>query len=262
MNDYLDNIVGRTLQLAPVVRPRVPSLFEPLSAAAGVAPTHEDETLPVAGSEVFDLIKAAGRGPREPAKSDSGSQRSGAVESAPGKEFGSSGNVAPQPDQFGLSSRQILSPVLAQTKTSAVSPVGPLLSTAEMHGDQSVLELPVTASGFDTPSKAFKIATRRIAKANLADESTLGERRELIEATAQRALASRLARSALRRDSAQLQAPNDDAAPETPTISVTIGRIDVRAIYPQPQTQQAARRVHSGPMSLDEYLKQRSGGRK
>jgi hypothetical protein len=35
----------------------------------------------------------------------------------------------------------------------------------------------------------------------------------------------------------------------------------VRAVYPQPQAQ-PARRVHPAPMSLDEYFKKRTGGRK
>ncbi len=46
-----------------------------------------------------------------------------------------------------------------------------------------------------------------------------------------------------------------------PTISITIGRVDVRAVFPQPETQRT-RRVAPAPMSLDEYLKQRNEGRK
>jgi hypothetical protein len=50
-------------------------------------------------------------------------------------------------------------------------------------------------------------------------------------------------------------------AESEPVINVTIGRVDVRAVYPQPQPQ-ASRRSVPAPMSLDDYLKQRRGGRK
>jgi hypothetical protein len=52
-------------------------------------------------------------------------------------------------------------------------------------------------------------------------------------------------------------------APEAPeSVVVTIGRIDVRAIFAPPQAVRRANRTQPQPMSLDEYLKQRSEGRR
>jgi len=51
-------------------------------------------------------------------------------------------------------------------------------------------------------------------------------------------------------------------AVEPQTISVTIGRIDVRAVFPQPPAPRGSRTEKAAAMSLDEYLKQRSGGRR
>ncbi|MGB9178810.1 MAG: hypothetical protein WCB68_06125 [Pyrinomonadaceae bacterium] len=60
----------------------------------------------------------------------------------------------------------------------------------------------------------------------------------------------------------------DGAESSSPTIRVTIGRIDVRAVMPdsKPAPRAAAssapaRKTH-GPLSLEEYLKQRNGGKR
>ncbi|MFN8570366.1 MAG: hypothetical protein U0Z44_23120, partial [Kouleothrix sp.] len=47
------------------------------------------------------------------------------------------------------------------------------------------------------------------------------------------------------------------AVPPAPTVQVTIGRIEVRAA---PAPAQATRRAAAPLLSLDEYLRQRSGG--
>jgi hypothetical protein len=49
------------------------------------------------------------------------------------------------------------------------------------------------------------------------------------------------------------------ADPGPPTIRVTIGRVDVRAVMPAPPVP-VAKPVHPRPgLSLDDYLKQRRG---
>lgn len=57
--------------------------------------------------------------------------------------------------------------------------------------------------------------------------------------------------------------PREAAETSSPTIRVTIGRIDVRAVLPDSNSTQRpssapARKTH-GPLSLEEYLKQRQG---
>jgi hypothetical protein len=53
-----------------------------------------------------------------------------------------------------------------------------------------------------------------------------------------------------------------DVVPESPTIQVTIGRIEVRATLPPPTARPQQQHPTSSKMSLDEYLKQRSRGGK
>jgi hypothetical protein len=52
------------------------------------------------------------------------------------------------------------------------------------------------------------------------------------------------------------------AAEGAETITVTIGRVDVRAVFSTPPSPRVSRTQPRAPMSLDEYLKQRSGGRR
>jgi hypothetical protein len=115
---------------------------------------------------------------------------------------------------------------------------------------------------------APQITTRHLSE-NISSEAAQrlhsqsgSEPADLIERIAMRALAFG-ADSAMRRDHAKLPASNEapSTAPDTaPTVNVTIGRVEVRAIYPLPQAQ-PARRAHSSPMSLDEYFKKRNGER-
>jgi hypothetical protein len=62
--------------------------------------------------------------------------------------------------------------------------------------------------------------------------------------------------------SRNLNTQANDVAEAPETVVVTIGRVDVRAIFPAPQPVPRANRPQSQALSLDEYLKQRSEGRR
>ena len=51
-----------------------------------------------------------------------------------------------------------------------------------------------------------------------------------------------------------------DAAVSPPTVRVTIGRIDVRAMYPAPQTPRPTPAAPRPSLTLEQYLEQRRGG--
>lgn len=53
-----------------------------------------------------------------------------------------------------------------------------------------------------------------------------------------------------------------DSGPQQPMIKVTIGRVDVRAEFPSASAPSAATRRQSGGMSLEEYARQRSEGKR
>jgi hypothetical protein len=60
----------------------------------------------------------------------------------------------------------------------------------------------------------------------------------------------------------ELSAQAGDLAGTPETVVVTIGRVDVRAIFAPPQAAPRAVRTQPQPLSLDEYLKQRNEGRR
>jgi hypothetical protein len=225
MNNYLDNLVVRTLQHSPVVRPRLPSLFEPPSLDAGhPAAVHEDETSTVSASAGPRLLSLA----RPRAEFEMGS-RANALETENSNNPEPAGTATLQANGVTLSATRIVTELASQGFRPEASSIPGLSATAAQ-----------------TPGSK-------------SDDS-----RDLIETIARRALAFGAVSSEMRRDRAKLPAPNEAASLEpetTPTISVTIGRVEVRAVYPQPQVQ-PARRVHPAPMSLDEYFKKRNEGRK
>jgi len=249
MSDYLHNLAARTLHLAPVVQPRLPSLFEPLNGAAGAAlypslavdrnkistPPGVVNTRMQHGPLAFE---AAGRTPG-PNTGDAGS----------GKDFGSLRNANSRTDEFTVSPAETLIPVAAHIASPEVStkisqtPGKPVLSGSS---ERTESDTRVTIGA--RPGELLRQGTR-----------------DVLEVTEKRAGAFRVTRPATRRNGDRfLRQPNEaqaSAAETAPTVNVTIGRVDVRAVFPQPQ-EQRARRAQPAPMSLDEYLKQRSGGRK
>jgi hypothetical protein len=217
MTDFLDNLVNRTLQPSAVVRPRLPSLFEPSSLAASQAPANQEEgPNPVPVSSVHRPMSLVMPRVHEPAKL---------------VNFGPSGSAIPQANQVTGSAPQIVTQLASRRITPEASSIRSLSSEA--------------APGSRTKNDS--------------------DPRDLIETLAMRARASHVADSAMLRDRAKLRTADEStqfhASEAAPTISVTIGRVDVRAVYPQPQAP-PARRVQPAPMSLDEYFKKRREGHK
>src|SRR6266404_1629106 len=223
MTDYLDNLAARALQASPVVRPRLPSLFEASSTAADhTSAVHEDETSMVSPSDGRRPLPMA----RPRAEFEIGSQTN-ATDTENNNNPRPAGKATLQANGITLSAPQIGAQLASHGTPEASS----------IHG--------LAATAAQTPN------------------SKSDELRDLIEIIARRALALGVAGSE-RRDRAKLPAANEATsfAPEpAPTISVTIGRVEVRAVYPPPQAQ-PSRRVHPAPMSLDQYLRKRTEGRK
>jgi len=60
----------------------------------------------------------------------------------------------------------------------------------------------------------------------------------------------------------QLPTETSRPQPQAPTIKVNIGRIEVRAVTPPPVPAPRQKKQPQSSLSLDEYLRQRSGGRR
>lgn len=269
MNDYLHNLVARTLQLAPLVRPRLPSLFEPLAAGQAVNVSSSSDTVHADGTRTRQASDVSPgpvntRGQQVTSETVSRTTTSGIVEGDTGKNFEWSRRAEPRPSELTRSTREIVAPVLSQTIGSEAPSIPTLITkaartTAPRLGPEASATEPAARGLLERP----RVDTRPI---DSPAEVESREHRDPVETTAMRALVSRAVGPAMRHDHGERSAASDLAdpfpAPETtPTINVTIGRVDVRAVFPQPQAQ-PARRARPAPMSLDEYVRQRSEGRK
>lgn len=211
MSDYLNNLVARTLNLAPVVQPRLGSLFEPTAAYdsnlgsadsnSGIErptlSTTESHRITEARIESIDHDIKAERGePREHPRS----------------------HVRPQP--FG---RPTASQDPAHIADQRVVP--------ERNASTSTSRGPNDTSLIIRPSTSFL--------------GSAANREEPITSAPAR--------------SSQAQ-PQPAEGPQT--ITVTIGRVDVRAVF-SPQAPTKVNRTQShGPMALSDYLKKRNEGRR
>jgi hypothetical protein len=245
MSDYFNNLLARTLSLAPVVRPRLASLFEPSSYVAAdfiKAPppakkTHEDETRT---QPVLDLSRPFGNSdgfkPETSQRNDERSMFASEIPiSVPAR--------ATTPEAYRLSdlTHQITEPVIR-------------LKSIRTAADEAAVSESSTQFQKEVPSVGGVLGTEPLSAA----------RRDPLETPAVRAVVTRVNDSLIQVNQvsafASTNASSALPAPEAePTISITIGRVDVRAVFPQPQTQRP-RPVHPGPMSLDEYLARRNEG--
>lgn len=280
MSDYLNNLVARTLGLAPVVRPRLASLFESSSSVAAdfsigapaqAEKTHEHKTqirpvsdslaVPSANSlaskfesSQFDSVDASG--PAEALKSEA-------------REL-SQGRLARSAEP-PMIARNSPTSVVARATTLEANPLPDLaLKIAEpaMRVTNSRASIRASARETEVPASSTRSKQEGTRVAGLLGAEPLSPAHsDLLETMAARARATQVLGAPMQGKHVS-SFPNKNAsiafpAPEVePTISITIGRVDVRAVFPQPQPQPAARRVHPAPMSLNEYLKRRNEGRK
>lgn len=266
MSDYLNNLVARALNLTPVVQPRLASLFEP-SVGGGVAPSFEPETVRESLTALeqshqtspvsVELAPAPLSQPRTPISVEPGE---GEVGPKPRSRIGSfelheefkeaEYKEAESKEQFlPRAAALVQAPLLSSPMAPPSAPpasnalIGSLTqaSVAEQNAQTDSAQPQPSASNIS--ARVEPAATQPLRPSTPAimvrqpDSPPIIPTRRVIKQTAE--------------------------AVETPqTISVTIGRIDVRAVFPQTPAPRVSRTEQPAAMSLDEYLKQRSGGRR
>jgi hypothetical protein len=257
MSDYLQNLVNRSLDPSRPVRPRLASLFEPpvaggLFAAASPSDTFDAdaEPLTVEATPAADMRSAARP---TPARADTAQSRP---------------TQPPTPATRADAPWQIPSDTQDASRSS-----GRLTVPAAPHVGSSLL--PASRPGPDAAPRGRideREATRRDdaarrdahAEAARAESKAEGRLESREAARRERAFAPLLVPAATKaaqapRSSAESLTPAPDAAP---TIRVTIGRIDVRAVFSDVQQQRprpAPARPHPA-LTLEDYLRQRKGG--
>ena len=262
MSDYLNNLVARALNLTPVVQPRLTSLFEP-SVGGGVARSFKPETAreSLTSREQSHQPSLAWVEPApaplfQPLTPISVERGEGEVGPKPRSRFESfqlheehreaESKEQPPPRAAALVQAPLLSVPMAPPSAPPASSVviGSLTqsSVAEQNAQTDSAQPQPSGSASDifarvepAPAQPLRPSTPAII-VRQPNTSPIMPTRRVMKPTAE--------------------------AVEPQTISVTIGRIDVRAVFPQPPAPRVSRTERPAAMSLDEYLKQRSGGRR
>jgi hypothetical protein len=284
MSDYLDNLIAKSFGLAEVVAPRPTSLFEPLMPDAGPL-VHEHYSLeqdgssrhtpagaePVPGSEfVMDVAAplqsedvSSEDAPPQPraAQSDQLSQHS--VQST----VQSVDRGASRPESLLIPNR----PVAIDAGRSADRVRSAAPATQQPADRQTAESRPAAQVHAQSPvvSHATTPAERLVPGAPEAEPFTPAQGRAAPITPSSRSGPMLVTPTSLRRvgheggspssDSAAIPAPAPDAA--APTIKITIGRVDVRAVTPDKESPRPAPPARNQALTLEEYLKRRSGGK-
>jgi hypothetical protein len=240
MSDYLNSLVSRTLRLGPVVQPRLASFFEPVSPGPANAPAMEvSET----------------RSPRETFAPPTAERPDRPMQN---HEANVESRSANEPAGVVLQSRPLFAPLLP-----APSMPPPVLPINDTEGIREVFDLPPHAAEADSPAiEKRDNATPSRIKPEVRIVSAASDRDQSQSLTAP-ASSPIVTYAAPPVPSSPVGRVNTQAPAEPPeTVVVTIGRVDVRAVFAPPQPAPRSNRVQQQAMSLDEYLKQRSEGRR
>ena len=240
MSDYLNSLVARTLRLGPVVQPRPTSLFEPVASGPFTEPAAFEAAETRSPQEIAAPIQRVA-----PELSDLPSVQ---------KQEHVSVN---EPPHAVLPSQTMPASLLPIPATPFR--VDAIESTREVREE----ELPRRSLDSDSTTPASETRhnpTPSVIKPEVRITSSVTERASVPPLTTTPLAPVLTPESISRARDVSAQTAEPAEAPET--IVVTIGRVDVRAIFAPPQAAPRVSRNHSQPMSLDDYLKQRSEGRR
>jgi hypothetical protein len=261
MSDFLNNLASRSLQLVPVVQPRLASRFEPLPFTSSFPSTSpfdmqatetehhvEGEALNAqsrVGPPYARVIETRQRDSVSPQLPDTPLEQSTSV----------AGQTAHLPTQ-SLPLRQAVAHVAVlpvSTQTQSVHP--PTTSATRTALDQTPTHLMESSR---TGEATMSLAAKREGEAALENR---------IRRVVAGQFSLREGKEAERFSALPATPRTSQAEPEiqeqAQTIRVTIGRIDVRAINaPAPTETRRAPTRPAPQLSLEDYLKQRSGGRR
>jgi hypothetical protein len=294
MSDYLGNLIARTASPAVAVRPQLPSLFEPVRAARETRsrPEFEEQDFveqpPVTGpSHKLALTPLSISTPRSPTPRE---PAPATRETESGPEFEQE-NFVEQPPVTGPSDKfaptRLSIPTLGSSRLREPEQTGPEVSPAKKTlraGRESEPALqprifPRSAPTLreDKPSNSTKRRSD-IIKSPLRDpvasashevsaleetwrsQPTVALKPVTVPNPRDRELPARSEVQAIASIIRPLLVPPTPKRRPEPTINVTIGRVEIRAVPPPPQQQ--AKPKPATVLSLEEYLRQRatSGG--
>jgi len=286
MSDFLNNLAARSLSLADAVQPRIRSLFEPQAAQANqlarfsVHLSAEDR----AAREDESFRPTALESSESSASALEQSTRSNSIRSS--LKPSADAAAARTDDRDAASHRA--EPALARGSTDTVSIAAnaPLDLSRPPAPDATVARSPaadrqtiLTTSADLAPQIRDERASRAALVPNI--RRMIDERTKPLEAQRPPGMTradqgqatphetASPARTIVRAQGAgvpklpivNLPSPPPSVAP-SPEIKITIGRVDVKAVMPAQPAARSQPLARFAPTSLDDYLRERSGGRR
>jgi len=259
MNNYLNNIVARSLNAVEVIQPRVPLLFEPVSHVTSAPMPWPSET------ESLDEYP-----PTEKPAAES-------LDALTDPTIGPVVTVVAEPPAYPVvGATHLPSRERERERTDERNSIQPPANELRQAGPNEELHLKTPTRNDSLPQKRSVVRSRQ---PDLDLEGTVNRKPKL---TASRSsqyyrqpdlstmhLAGPLkplARLASESNGFPAISPNSGDVrlepSESPTIRITIGRVDVRALMPPPQPPISRPARPKPNLSLDDYLKQREEGKR
>ena len=284
MSDFLNNLAAKSLGLADPVQPRIRSLFEPHSANARMparlsirssietdavreqqsSPNSEIGATNQAASNlrqpIPDLIESSARLSADaPLKQKSESDTPPSDRGQPAHADATIITNSPMPRAAIDSAQSLAHDRKAATETASDASL-PATKRADARLQIADERKPPVALEPDIRRIVEDQISRRKDNARPFTPSaeSLAEKRA-VTASPSRTIAPAQAPPTTRLPVAQQPIP---VAPPRPEIKITIGRVDVRAVMPAQPVARARPAASSAPMALDDYLRERSGGRR
>jgi len=241
--NFFDRLAARALGAAPVAQPVLPSLFSPVAQAGAVE---------FAGAPTSESGETRARAPFS-----EDTQETGPNLTFPRRENFSDARRGPSIGPSELTKRNLTLPEIDE----------PLPREATVVPPQVEPRVPPPAELELTPREL--LVESHAANLSAADPQRTSPPQPGMHALITRATVRRVTDSFLR-DSAlapvRERTENNSGQPvgeaAAPVVRVTIGRVEVRAQFPAAPSAPAARRSRALTLSLEDYLKQRSGGRR
>jgi len=286
MNGFLERLVARAEQRAPMVERRQPGLFEPrpwggaaIAAAAGPWLEQDDGEQAAVRAEGSPRGRSVNDPPRtrpgDVAQSTAALSRiaalqqapatnlanpdSGPLHGAPSKDIASRAEPVKNPRRAARPpaaiESELLPPVSAETSRRHTSSTAPPRARAQAAAAESPRPRS-SATTAETPQQAPRAIVAATAPRPLSapPRPALPPLPRLVAP----ATAPPPARAQALRMAAAAKAPAA-AAPRLPApVQVTIGRVEVRSMSPAP-TNKGAAKTAGARLSLDDYLRQRHG---
>lgn len=276
MSDFLTNLVSRTLQANEPVQPRIPVLFEPLrSPSFAEEATESREASPPAQGERRERVDAA-----QPSRTEPVHTIRMPVEPEPEvRPREPSPQIAvteraPRVERIITEREIVREPVIIEQTTRVIDHPAPsdrpidkanrILERVEIRHTQAPRPVVPHESIAAIPSPVVEVRNERVEHHHTAERHTVERFDKTKPSEAERPMSAPLQRETSPFIQPRLELPELPKLPEAqtpePTIEVTIGRIEIRAAVPDSKPQ-VKPRTHVPALSLQDYLKQRTGNR-